>query len=432
MKSTNILDGLTILRFAHAFESGAGVEQYIDDLDRSLLARNKISILRMYLSESGDDETERTEKIGQGTLVKIPLITKRTARQINAEGQKKEDPHGTLLKKLLRDWIVYNPLLYRFLFRNMLKRLPPKSGLIEAVNARQVAEKIFKHYKIDLLVMHYVGGVDSESVIKAAKLRNVPYIFLNHFSNDRLDNISIREQLNDAAGIAGVSSVDVPARLKSRFFNLSDGIDTEIFKTEHARPINHNLGNNIIIMPARIVVTKGQGDLIKACATLKNQGVHFKLVLAGRSDSLQFEEQLKNQVSELGIKDDVLFVGQLNKEQLRDWYGIAAILAFPTYHHEGLPRILMEAQSMQVPPVAYNVGGMSEGIRHELTGYLIPKGNIKLFTEKLKELLIDENKRGKMGKEARIFIQKYFSLRALAKRHEKYYMQIIRDTIRNQ
>ncbi|HLB42928.1 MAG TPA: glycosyltransferase, partial [Gammaproteobacteria bacterium] len=172
--------------------------------------------------------------------------------------------------------------------------------------------------------------------------------------------------------------------------------------------------------------TKGQSDLIKACAMLKKQEFHIKVVLAGRSDSLLYEEQLKRQARELNVIDDILFVGQLNREQLRDWYGVSAVLAFPTYHHEGLPRILMEAQAMEVPCIVYDVGGTSEGIVHEKTGYLIPKGDLKLFTEKLRELLIDENRRKKMGKEARKFVEQRFSLQALAARHEAFYLRILK------
>ena len=50
--SPNSLDGFTILRFAHAYESGGGVEQHLEDLDRMLLNRNKLNILRMYLSKT--------------------------------------------------------------------------------------------------------------------------------------------------------------------------------------------------------------------------------------------------------------------------------------------------------------------------------------------------------------------------------------------
>ena len=352
--------------------------------------------------------------------------------QTDIDNRKTKKSQESILKNLFRDCVIYNPILYKIIFHKILKKLSSSSCAIEALNAKEEAERVFKDFRIALVIMHYAGGTDSDEIIKVAKSFNVPYIYLNHFSNDRFNHMSIREQIADAASIAGVSSVNVPRRLKNKFFNLSDGIDTEMFKPENANSINLNIGANIVILPARIVSTKGQSDLIKACATLKKQGLHIKVVLAGRSDSLQYEEQLRRQARELNVIDDVLFVGQLNMEQLRDWYGASAVLAFPTYHHEGLPRVLMEAQAMEVPPIAYNIGGMSEGIQQGKTGYLIPKGDLKLFTEKLRELLIDENKRKKMGKDARRFVQEHFSLKALAKRHEQYYLRIIRDTKQDQ
>ena len=81
---------------------------------------------------------------------------------------------------------------------------------------------------------------------------------------------------------------------------------------------------------------------------------------------------------------------------------------------------------MGVPPVAYNVGGMSEGILQGKTGYLVPKGNITLFTEKLKELLTNEGKRKQMGENGRKFIVNNFSLQALAVRHEEFYLKILK------
>jgi len=421
------MNGFTILRFAHAYESGGGVEQHLEDLDRTLLVRNKLNILKMYLSDAiGGSAKEQTEKVGHGTLIKIPLDTGHAARETNADSQKTKESKGILLKNLLRDWVVYNPILYRIIFKNIVKNLSSRTQTIEALNAKQVAERVFNNFKIDLVIMHHVGGKDSEAIISLAKSCNVPYVFLNHFSNDCFNHMSIREQIIDAAGIAGVSSVNVPKQLKSKFINLSNGIDMEIFKPENARPINLDNRAKVVILPARIVVTKGQSDLIKACAMLKKQEFHIKVVLAGRSDSLLYEEQLKRQARELNVIDDILFVGQLNREQLRDWYGVSAVLAFPTYHHEGLPRILMEAQAMEVPCIVYDVGGTSEGIVHEKTGYLIPKGDLKLFTEKLRELLIDENRRKKMGKEARKFVEQRFSLQALAARHEAFYLRILK------
>jgi len=425
--NANSLDGLTILRFVHAYESGGGMEQHLQDLDKTLLERNKLCIIKMYLSDDTGSAIERTERIGRGTLIKIPLDTGHAARETNADSQNTKESKGIVLKNLIRDWVVYNPLLYRIIFKNIVKNLSLPPGAVEALNARQEAERLFKNFKIDLVIMHHIGGKDSEAIINVAKSCNVPYVFLNHFSNDRFNHMSIREQVAGAAGIAGISSVDVPGRLKNSFVNLSNGIDMEIFKPENARPVDLHIKEKVVILPARIVVTKGQGDLIKACATLKKQGLRFKLVLAGRSDSLQFEEQLKSQALELEIIDDVLFVGQLNREQLRDWYGASDILAFPTYHHEGLGRILIEAQAMEVPPIVYNVGGTSEGILQGKTGYLVPKGDLNLFIKNLRELLTNEDKRKKMGKEGMLYVHERFSLEALAGRHEQYYLRIIKD-----
>jgi glycosyltransferase involved in cell wall biosynthesis len=253
----------------------------------------------------------------------------------------------------------------------------------------------------------------------------IPYIFLNHFSNDAFTNVSIREQLIDAVGIAGVSGFAVPRWLKGRFCNLSDGIDTEIFNPVNARPLGIETNIPIIIYPARITRVKGQSDLIKAYVKLRNGGLRAKVVFAGRTDSTEYEKELKELVRKKGLMDDVLFIGQLNTEELRDWYGHSSVMAFPTYHQEGLGRITVEAQAMKVPPVAYIIGGTPEGIQDGKTGFLIRKGDIQAFTERLRELLTDETKRKTMGEEGRRFVEEKYSLDALAQRHEEFYLKVL-------
>jgi len=233
--------------------------------------------------------------------------------------------------------------------------------------------------------------------------------------------------LSGTSGIAGVSALGVPRWLKNRFYDLSDGIDLEIFNPSIAHSLNIEKNIPTIIYPARITRVKGQTDLIKAYAKLKNEGLRARIVFAGRADSAEYEKELKKLVKKNGLTDDVLFLGQLNMEELRDWYGISSVMAFPTYHQEGLGRILVEAQAMKVPSVAYIIGGTPEGIQHGKTGFLVRKGDIQAFTERLRELLTDETKRKTMGEEGRRFVQENFSLEALADRHEKYYLRVLND-----
>ena len=58
----NTLDGLTILRFSHAFRSGGGMEQYLDNLDRTILKRNKAKIIRMYLEDESKERKITTKR----------------------------------------------------------------------------------------------------------------------------------------------------------------------------------------------------------------------------------------------------------------------------------------------------------------------------------------------------------------------------------
>jgi glycosyltransferase involved in cell wall biosynthesis len=322
--------------------------------------------------------------------------------------------------------VLYNPILYRVTLARIIRRMSSRPRGLEARNVKEELERIFGTHGVDLIVLHYVGGADSAAIIHEANKRGIPFVVLNHFSNDRFNHMSIREQIRTAAGIAGVSAVGVPGWLAGRFVNLSDGIDTKMFCCQNGQHPERESAVPVLFLPARIVPTKGQSDLIKAGAALKLSGLNFRIVLAGRADSIEYENELRALAGNLGMADRVFFAGQLDQTALIHRYARSSILAFPTYHHEGLPRILMEAQSMEVPPVAYDIGGMSEGIRNGDTGFLVKKGDLAGFTKRLHELLTDEAKRKSMGERGRKFIEGQFSLEALAARHEAFYVQAIR------
>ena len=422
----NNLDGLIILRFAKAFQSGGGVELYLEDIDHILLTRNKAKVIRMYLEKESTGGKTTTKDIGQGRLVEIPMHVSVGTMQSNSNREENWQLTTSFFKNIFREFIVYNPFLYRIFFRDFLKRYYPRPMGFEIKNAGEKVRKILKEYNVDLLVMHSVGTVDSAEIIDEAKKLRIPFIFINHFSNLSFNNVSIREQISDAACIAGVTGIGIPKRLKGHFHNVSDGIDMKVFNPERVRSVGIGTNISIIFYPARITPVKGQSDLIKAYAKLKSDGLHAKIVFAGRTDSPKYEDELRELAKKSKLADEVLFIGQLNTEELRDWYGISSVLAFPTYHQEGLPRILMEAQAMKVPPVVYIIGGTSGGLQDGKTGFLVQKGDIKTFTERLRELLTNEELRRKMGEEGRKFIEKNFSLEALAERHEKLYLSVLK------
>lgn len=424
----NTLDGFTILRFAKAFKSGGGVETHLSDLDQKLLRRNKITIIRMYLEKESDVGITKTEEIGQGSLVEISMPASVGAMQSSSNKHKiNQSKMISFLKTIFREVVVYNPFLYRVFFRDYLKKNYLRPGLFEIKNAGEKVRSIHQEYNVDLLVMHHVSSIDSGEIIEEAKKLGIPYIFHNCFSNAILTNISVREQISNAACIAGMTDLGLPKRLKDQFHNVSSGIDTDAFNPDLARLPDIETNLPIIFFPARITRDKGQADLIEAYVRLRSEGLHARIVFAGRTDSAEYEEELKELVRKNGLTDEALFIGQLNREELRDWYGISSILAYSSYHQEGLPTVLLDAQAMKVPPVAYIVGGTPDTLQDGKTGFLVSKGDINAFTRKLRELLVNEERRSKMGEEGRRFVLKNFSLEALAERHEKLYLSVIKN-----
>ena len=73
------------------------------------------------------------------------------------------------------------------------------------------------------------------------------------------------------------------------------------------------------------------------------------------------------------------------------------------------PLTLQEAQLMEKPVVATNVGGIPELMKDEETGYLVEKDDIGDLFEKLSMLINDLEKSKEMGKKGKEFVTKNFN-----------------------
>ena len=78
------------------------------------------------------------------------------------------------------------------------------------------------------------------------------------------------------------------------------------------------------------------------------------------------------------------------------------------------PLTLQEAQLMEKPVIATNVGGIPELIKDGETGFLVEKGNHEQIIEKISFLLENPEIAGKMGTAGRKFIEENFSWEKIA------------------
>lgn len=396
--SSGMLDDITLFRFAHMYrkQSAGGVESYLNNLNRCLLERNRMRILQMYLAKRESPQEVEIEKIGRGEIAWIPSYCKWQPVSQETNVQK--------------------------LWAKVRRRFIPEFRI-----NHDLLISVLEKYRPELAAFHWLSE-DSKIVVNYVNKYRIPFVVINHFHNARLKRSLIRQQIQRAVAIGGVSNVDVPDFIKSRFTDLSDGIDTEYYRLENAGILKMKFDEPIILMPSRVIEGKGHLDVVRALGCLVRSGLAAKVVFAGRVESEGLERQLKEIILVGGLEGSVHFVGELSIEDLRTWYGASDVVVLASYS-EGLPRVLLEAQSMAKPVVAYNVGGVAEAFQDEVSGYLVKKGDIEGLAMRLKELLEDNDKRHQLGLRAREYVVARYSVRSLVDRHEKFYLEAIGKTV---
>jgi glycosyltransferase involved in cell wall biosynthesis len=370
----------------------------------------------MFKTEDSEAIVE-VEYIGKGKLVWVPSIVKDNK---NSTGKGLEKIKKNTLKEKVYNLTVSSSMLSyiaKYRFANKIR------DYYRNIIDNDIALNIFEKYDINLLTLHWIA-LDSEIFVERALQKQVPFIIINHFDNQRYNMFSMKRQILKAVGFAGVSSINIPHYIRNKFVNLSDSIDTDYFDPEKARPLIKTSIEHFIFLPSRITPEKGHLDAIRAIDLLNQEGIDTKLVFAGICHEQNYMQKLHEYIEKSNLKNKVIFAGQLNIEDLRDYYAASDIVILPSYS-EGLGRVLLEAQAMKKPVVAYNTGGIPEAMQNGKTGYMVTKGNYRDLAVRLREILTNDQLKTQMGESARDFILNKFNFSELTIRHENFYIRAL-------
>lgn len=101
---------------------------------------------------------------------------------------------------------------------------------------------------------------------------------------------------------------------------------------------------------------KGQRFVIEALAKLKKMGcANFEYQIAGHGNN----QKLKELAEELGVLDQVVFLGSIVHDEMFAWFDSLDVYIQPSLQ-EGLPRAMIEAMSRGLPCYGTKTGGIPE------------------------------------------------------------------------
>ena len=182
-----------------------------------------------------------------------------------------------------------------------------------------------------------------------------------------------------------------------KFLVIFRGINTEYYdpnninkkeRTKFFTKLNIEPGKKIILMPGRLTEWKGQELLIESLNILKNNFGYknFVAIILGSDQGRDtYKKKLERLVEQHRLSGNVIFVDHL--ELMPIAYEISTVIVSSSIEPEAFGRVSVEAQSMEKPIVASNIGGSNETIINDKTGFLFKAGDSKNLSEKLKEVL---------------------------------------------
>ncbi len=264
----------------------------------------------------------------------------------------------------------------------------------------------------------FLGSVhNSDNYMENKQIYKLPYRFLMKKLYENLDGIvvvskAVKEDVNRAFFVNKnkmkviYNYIDVQKIRSMAKENLSSD-EEEIFK----KPVIINVG--------RVETQKGQKYLIKAFKKIKEKVPEANLVIIGDGSLMQ---NLKNLARELNVERDTYFLGY--KPNPFKYVARSKVFGFPSLW-EGVGNVVLEAQSLGVPVVAFNSqGGHVDVLKN--SGILVPEKDVDRLSENIIRLLQDENLRKYYSELATENIKNY-TVEKKAEEYLDYFKEKIRE-----
>ena len=254
--------------------------------------------------------------------------------------------------------------------------------------------------------IHTPGSVTRYGAI----MRDLPFSISAHAKDIWTSHDwELREKLDDARWtvtctkggadhLAGLAKKDDAVRL------VYHGLDLDRFPSPHHAPSTRDGSDPAkpveLLSVGRAVEKKGLDTLLKALARLPDD-LHWRWTHIAGGPLLN---ELKAQALELGLSDRVSFLGSQSQARVLQAYRDSDLFVLPCRiasdgDRDGLPNVIVEAQSQRVPVISSPISGIPELIEHDANGLLVNPDQPDDLAQAIERLARDPQMREQMGAE---------------------------------
>ncbi|MCL5290231.1 MAG: glycosyltransferase family 4 protein [Bacillota bacterium] len=238
--------------------------------------------------------------------------------------------------------------------------------------------------------------------------------FLARFT-DKIITVSdaLKQELMEWEGLPAKQLTTIYNGIEADKFNIK--ADTKAIRRSLKIP---DLGP-VVGTIARLAPQKGISHFLKAASLLKEYQVNFLVVGDG-----PLMETLKQEASELGLQNRVLFAGR--REDIAEILSILDIFVLPSVT-EGLPLTVLEAMAAGKPVVATRVGGVPEAIVEGKTGLVVAPKDPEALAVALAGLMGERDRLLRMGANGQKHVVEKFTVKMMVDKTMDLYQQLLTE-----
>ena len=262
-----------------------------------------------------------------------------------------------------------------------LPRIHILSGILWSDKKYSLLNRIAKIIDFITFKFSKLIYLDSQSQIDFLLRYNIPKVRLSLIANGSMKGVNLNKFKYNKTDI----------QIKKKKYNLS--------------------GQTLILLfLGRISPEKGIETYLSSIRELLNAGYDIKGLIVGRD-----EKNILKKYRKKNLDFNKYFQYFKYTDQAESFLQLADIVLIPS-SREGFCQVAIEASACEVPVVGFNVIGLTDSIKQNESGFLVPYNDIGRFKEKIKLLLEDSNLRRQMGKKGREFVKYNYSQEEIIKK----------------
>jgi len=169
---------------------------------------------------------------------------------------------------------------------------------------------------------------------------------------------------------------------------------------------------------------KGLDYLLKALKIVKKEINNVKLIVGGKGSLLNYYQKM---AESLGLKDNVEFHGFIPEDKMVEYYNNCNVFVLPSISsaQEGFGIVALEALSCQRPVIITEIVGISEDMKSENAGIVVPSKNTVKLANAIIDVLTDKDLQQDMGKCGRRLVENNYTWKRVAKMTEDIYKEVL-------